>query len=206
MLRFVAFLTAAILAAVPASASPSFDCTKARSAAERAICDVPNLQWTDRQMVRLYKLALNQNVKTRGAIVSGQRSFLSRRDACRDDADCIERAYKTRLAELARDVSIYEAFGEYEPQGMGGSMWIVRFGHDAAVRILTVGGGDHTCWFDTDSAPVGGKGVIRYAEKGANACRISIAPDGDAQVVQTKNCNDYCGMRAILDGRYTRVP
>jgi hypothetical protein len=90
---------------------------------------------------------------------------------------------------------------------MGGSMWIVRFGYDAAIRILTVGGGGHTCWFDTDSAPQGGKGVIRYAEKGANACRITIAPDGDdVMIVQTKNCSDYCGMRAVLDDRYSRVP
>lgn len=206
MLRLVAFLTAAIIAAAPASANPSFDCSKAKSAAEKAVCNVPNLQWTDRQMARLYKLALNQNAATRNAIIAGQRSFLAARDACRDDTDCIERTYKTRLTELARQVNVYEAFGEYETEGMGGSMWIVRFGYDAAVRILTVGGGDHTCWFDTDSAPVGGKGVIRYAEKGANACRITIAPDGEKQVVETKNCSDYCGMRAILDGRYSRVP
>ena len=36
---------------------------------------------------------------------------------------------------------VYAAFGEYKPEGMGGSMWIVRFGYDAAIRILTVGGG-----------------------------------------------------------------
>lgn len=206
MLRLFAFAVAALLAAMPASAAPSFNCAKAQSAAEKAICEVPNLQWTDRQMARLYKLALSQKPKLRRPIAAGQRNFLVARDACRDDSDCIERAYRARLTELSRYVNVYAAFAEYRPEGMGGSMWIVRFGYDAAFRILTVGGGDHTCWFDTDGAPQGGKGVIRYVENGANACRITIVPDGDDMVVQSKDCSDYCGMRAVLDGRYRRIP
>jgi uncharacterized protein YecT (DUF1311 family) len=207
MLRLFAFAFAALVIAIPVSAAPSFNCAKAKTITEKAICDIPNLQWTDRQMARLYKLALTQKPQLRRPIRAGQRSFLNLRDACRDDSDCIERTYRARLTELSQYVNVYAAFAEYQPEGMGGSMWIVRFGYDAALRILTVGGGDHTCWFDTDSAPQGGKGVIRYAEKGANACRITIAPDGDdVMVVQTKNCRDYCGMRAVLDGRYSRVP
>jgi uncharacterized protein YecT (DUF1311 family) len=207
MLRLFAFAFAALVIAIPVSAAPSFNCAKAKTITEKAICDIPNLQWTDRQMARLYKLALTQKPQLRRPIRAGQRSFLNLRDACRDDSDCIERTYRARLTELSQYVNVYAAFAEYQPEGMGGSMWIVRFGYDAALRILTVGGGDHTCWFDTDSAPQGGKGVIRYAEKGANACRITIAPDGDdVMVVHTKNCSDYCGMRAVLDGRYSRVP
>ncbi|NOT41958.1 MAG: hypothetical protein HOP13_15880 [Alphaproteobacteria bacterium] len=207
MLRLFAFAVGVMLAAMPASAGPSFNCANAQSATEKAICDIPNLQWTDRQMARLYKLALTQKPKMRRPIMAGQRNFLNLRDACRDDSECIERAYRARLTELSRHVNVYAAFGEYQPEGMGGSMWIVRFGYDAAVRVLTVGGGDHTCWFDTDSAPQGGKGVIRYADKGADTCRMTVAPDGyEVMVVQTKNCSDYCGMRAIIDGRYTRIP
>lgn len=185
-----------------ANADPSFDCAKAQSAAEKQVCLVPDLQWSDRQLARLYKLARKQNGN---AVVESQREFLAKRDACREDTDCLDAAYKARLKELAPLVNVYDAFGEFEPQGMGGSMWIVRFGGDAAFKILTVGGGGHTCTFDTDSAPQGGKGVIRYQEKGANACRIAVAPDGDDMVVQTKNCSDYCGMRAVLDAKYTRV-
>ena len=207
MLRLFAFAVAAFLAAMPASAGPSFNCAKAQSAAEKTICDVPDLQWADRQMARLYKLALSQKPALRRPIKAGQRTFLATRDACRDDSDCIERTYRARFTELSRYVNVYAAFAEYQPERMGGSMWVVRFGYDAALRIMTVGGGDHTCTFDTDSAPQGGKGVIRYAEKGANTCRITIAPDGDdVMVVQTKNCSYYCGMRAALDGRYSRVP
>ena len=207
MLRSIAFLIAVFVAAMPGTAAPSFDCTKAKSAAEREVCEVPNLQWNDRQLARLYKLALEQSGNARNEVVQSQRAFIVRRDACGDSIECLDMVYKAQLKALAPRVNVYEAFGEYEPEGMGGSMRIVRFGYDAAISILTVGGGDHTCSFETDSAQLGGKGVIRYAEKDANACRMTVAPDGDdVMVVQTKNCSDYCGMRAILDGRYRRMP
>ena len=206
MLRFVALAAAVLVVAFPAAAGPSFDCTKAQSVAEKTICDVPYLHWTDRQMTRLYKLALSQNARVPEAIVTSQRAFLAHRDTCRDDVACLDLAYKTQFKELAMNVNVNEAFGEYQPDGMGGSMQIVRFGYDAAVAILTVGAADHTCTFDTDSAQLGGKGVIRYADKGANACRMTIAPDSDdVMVVETKNCSDYCGMRARLDGRYKHM-
>ncbi len=207
MFRCAAFLIAAALAALPAFAQPSYDCGKARSAAEKMVCGVPNLQWTDRQLARLYRLALAQSGNARRDVVQSQRAFIVRRDACGESIECLEMAYEAQFKALAPRVNVYEAYGEYEPEGMGGSMRIVRFVYDAAISILTIGGGDHTCTFETDSAPVGGKGVIRYADKGANACRLTVAPDGDdVMVVQTTNCSDYCGMRAVLDGRYSRIP
>jgi uncharacterized protein len=207
MLRLVAFAVAALLAAMPSSAEPSFNCSKAKGAAEKAVCEVPELQWSDRQLGRLYKLALAQSGGGRKDVVQAQRAFIVRRDACGDSIECLDTVYKAQFKVLAPRVNVHEAFGEYEPEGMGGSMRIARFGYDAAISILTIGGGDHTCTFETDSAPLGGKGVIRYADKGSNACRMTVAPDGEeAMVVQTKNCSDYCGVRAVLDGRYRRLP
>ncbi len=205
MLRLPVLLVAALIAAMPASAAPSFDCSKAKNAAEKQVCEVPDLQWSDRQLARLYKLALAQSGTSKNVVIESQRAFLARRDACATDIECLDAAYKAQLKSLAPLVNVYEAFGEYEPKGMGGSMWIVRFGWEAAFKILTVGGGGHTCTFETDNAPVGGKGVIRYTEKGADACRITVAPDGESQVVQSKNCSDYCGMRAVLDATYSPV-
>lgn len=196
----------ALLAFAPASANPSFDCSKAKTAAEKTVCEVPDLQWSDRQLARFYKMALKDSGYSRAGVVQSQRAFLARRDACGTDIECLDNAYKMQFKALSNFVRVGVPFGVYKPEGMGGEMWIVRFGYDAAFKILTVGGGGHTCTFETDSAPQGGKGVIRYTENGANACRITIAPDGDDMVVQTKNCSDYCGMRAVLDGRYSRVP
>jgi uncharacterized protein len=195
----------ALLAFAPASANPSFDCSKAKTAAEKTVCEVPDLQWSDRQLARFYKMALKDSGYSRAGVVQSQRAFLARRDACGTDIECLDNAYKMQFKALSNSVKVGAPFGTYKPEGMGGEMWIVRFGYDAAFKILTVGGGGHTCTFETDSAPQGGKGVIRYTENGANACRITIAPDGDDMVVQTKNCSDYCGMRATLDGLYKRT-
>ena len=202
----VVLVAAALVAAMPAHAAPSFDCAKAVTAAEKEVCRVPDLQWSDRQLARLYKLALAQSGAKRNEVLDAQRAFVVRREACADNIECLDTAYNAQFKALAPRVNVYEAYGEYQPEGMGGAMRIVRFGYDAAIAILTIGGGGHTCVFETDSAPLGGKGVIRYAEKAPNSCRVTVAPDGDGvMVVQTKNCSDYCGMRAILDGRYKRM-
>jgi uncharacterized protein YecT (DUF1311 family) len=206
MLRFVASSIAVLCAATFAAAEPSFDCAKARGAPEKTVCEVPDLQWNDRQLARFYKLALESSGGGRATVVQSQRAFLARREACGADITCLDAAYKAQFKALVPHVSVAEAFGEFRPEVMGGYMWIVRFGRDAAFKILTIGGGGHTCTFETDSAPQNGKGLLSYAEKGANACRITVIPDGDDMLVQSRNCSEYCGVRAVLDARYRRVP
>lgn len=198
-MRALAIACAALMLTLGAHAAPSFDCAKAANAAEKEICRVPDLQWFDRQLARLYKIARDQ-ASNEQAVIAAQRAFIARRDACGADAVCIEKTYGDRLAELAPLVNVYEAYAEYE--SASGTLWIARFGFDAGVKILTVGDNGHTCAFETDNAAVGGKGVIRWQDR---ACRLNIVPEGEAQRVETKNCQDYCGMRAVMDGRYSRT-
>lgn len=197
-------LMSIVLVVGGAQGSPSFDCTKAQSAAEKEICRVTDLQWYDRQLTRLFKLAIDQT-GSRNAVIGAQRAFLARRDACAANTDCIVESYEERLGELAREVNVYEAYASYRSKN--GTLWIVRFGYDAAFKILTVGDNGHTCVFETDSATLGGKGVVRYGDANG-VCRITVVPnDSEASLqVETKNCQDYCGMRAILDGVYKRAP
>jgi uncharacterized protein len=198
---------AAGLAASYVQAQPSYNCDKAISAAEKQVCRVPDLQWYDRQLARLYDLARKEPKANQNALAAEQREFIVRREACRESTECLVQAYQTRLAALAPKVNVYEAYAEYQPKSFGGGLWIVRFPFNAAVKILTVGDGGHTCVFEADNAELGGKGVIRWRDPNENACRMTIAPDGDDIMrVETKNCSDYCGMRAVLDGEYTRLP
>lgn len=205
LLNVAAALLAGVLAS-HAEAQPSYNCDFAMSAAEKQVCRVPDLQWYDRQLARLYDLARKEPKANRDALLAEQRVFVIRRESCRDDTECLVKAYEDRLAALARQVNVFEAYAEYEPKSFGGGLWVVRFGFNAAVKILTVGGGGHTCVFEADNAELGGKGVIRWRDPNENACRMTIAPDGDDVMrVETKNCQDYCGMRAVLDGVYTRT-
>lgn len=200
-MRALAVACAVLVLTLGAQAAPSYDCNKATSAAEKEICRVPNLQWFDRQLTRLYKLAKDQAGANTPAIIASQRDFIESRNACNADSDCIERAYKWRLTALSPQVNVYEPFAEY--RSPNGTLTVVRFGFEAGLNILTVGDNGHTCAFETDHATVGGKGVIRGRDK---ACRMDIIPDGESLRIDTKYCQDYCGTRATMDGLFTREP
>ncbi len=84
---------------------PSFDCTKATTVVERAICNDRELSLLDRQMVD----ALRQANAATGrsdlpVIATEQRAFLSNRNRCaartRDRRMCIQVAYEMRIQRL----------------------------------------------------------------------------------------------------------
>jgi uncharacterized protein len=96
------FVTAIVLtAALAASAhAQSFDCAKATSPAERLICVTPILGDLDVTMTNLYRAALNANPTRVAGIRREQTAWWRRREACADDAACIEEAEISRIAEL----------------------------------------------------------------------------------------------------------
>jgi uncharacterized protein len=198
-----AALLLSLTLAAGADASPSYNCAKALSEAEREICRVPDLQWFDRQLARLYKLARDQVGANRDAHIAQQRAFIIRREACRANQTCLSSAYEARLAELAPQANLFEAYAEY--RSPRGTLWIVRFGYNAGVKILTVGDNGHTCAFEADNAEVTGKGLAKYNGGSRDVCRLNVIPDGEAMRVETNNCQDYCGMRATMDGMYSRA-
>lgn len=90
------------VAAVRATARPSFDCRQARNNAERSICSDPGLADLDVQMARRYARMQN-NIDGRPAEIlrDEQRAWLRRRDACATNA-CIRALYETRAATMGR--------------------------------------------------------------------------------------------------------
>lgn len=67
----------------PALAQPSFDCSKARAPAERAICANPEASARDREVAEAYKLALSRLGGDTNAVARlrlDQKSFVSFRD------------------------------------------------------------------------------------------------------------------------------
>jgi uncharacterized protein len=192
-------------AAAPLAAQPSFDCSRAQSVSEREVCRVPELQWYDRQLAHLY-----HDVKGKGGqqAVVDQRTFLTRREACGTNLECLERVYQERLKMLGKLSDVYEPVASFKPTKFGGEMWVVRFGYTGAIQILTVGDGGHTCVFETDNATQTGKGVLKAVETNdEGTCRLNVLPDEaeNALVVETHNCQNFCGMRAVMDGVYRRA-
>jgi uncharacterized protein len=83
----------------------SFDCRKAATPVERAICADRDLAEADRQLSSAYKTTVSRAADGRERLATAQRAWLARRDReCGPLAEpgaCLLRAYGRRLLELA---------------------------------------------------------------------------------------------------------
>jgi uncharacterized protein len=78
-------------------AAAGFNCAKARTAVEKAICNNPQLSNADGQLGKIY----SQLSKT-PQLKQEQRDWLKRRDQeCSTDSSCLLQMYRQRIAELS---------------------------------------------------------------------------------------------------------
>lgn len=97
-LAFSLFLTG--LVPFVASAA-SFDCTRADTAAEIAVCDNPSLNRLDEDLAVEYRALLRRLPPRRAEMVrQDQRSWIAARDSCRADVRCLRARYQERSARL----------------------------------------------------------------------------------------------------------
>lgn len=218
MIRSLAVILCAGLLAGAAAAQddeeeygPSFDCAKASTPGEKIVCESPGLGWYDRQLAKGYALAKTAVGKAGEAeLKESQQTFISIRDTCRgeDPYGCVVQAYMERLNQLAA-IAGKAGFGYGDYSSNDGSVSLAIYPDKAAaLTISTVGGGDHTCAFETDRAQQGKGGTITYSaayEGMPEACKIEATPSGNAiTVTATVGCSYWCGARAVLDGTYTK--
>lgn len=80
---------------------PSFTCTERSRDVEKAICGDEGLARADRELVEAYKDTL-ERVGAQGAdqVKAAQRAWVTKRNSCGSDGDCISRAMRDRIAEL----------------------------------------------------------------------------------------------------------
>ncbi|MEZ0169390.1 lysozyme inhibitor LprI family protein [Microvirga sp. TS319] len=87
-------------AGAPARAA-SFDCAKAETLDEKAICADRRLNDDDVEMSVLYtQLKPLLGMGARGDLEDEQVAWLKRRAACKDDRVCLSNAYEDRLRQL----------------------------------------------------------------------------------------------------------
>lgn len=132
--RLIAASTLAIGAAVAGGSAQAagFDCTKAGTWIEKAICADKYLSAMDSELTALFRRSIEANARspeTVASLRSGQRDWLKqKRDACKD-AVCLVSVYEARvpwyriaLDKLGIDVSdIPENVDLSQPAGAGGS-------------------------------------------------------------------------------------
>lgn len=78
---------------------PSFDCTRAGTPTESAICASPELAQLDRQMAEAYSTA-RADASNPSAVVNAQRNWISRRNACGGNAVCLAQTMQQRIQAL----------------------------------------------------------------------------------------------------------
>lgn len=85
----------------PAGSGPSFDCAKASTPAENAICTSPDLTVLDRRMGDAYRARLVAQPGSADILRQQQRAFIKDRDArCNGYVRCIKGMLSSRLDEL----------------------------------------------------------------------------------------------------------
>ena len=94
----------------------SFDCSKATTETEKAICDHIELGDLDLMLSRMWV-----EVEKTQPNIQKQRQWLGKRDLCLSDVLCLENSYLNRLSELIQNYSLTKKFelldatsGEYE--------------------------------------------------------------------------------------------
>ena len=83
-----------------AATAASFDCAKATTKVEKAICADAQVSELDEHLGRFYFAARERLAENASCLASDQREWLRRRNACADAA-CLRKLYLDRLAELA---------------------------------------------------------------------------------------------------------
>jgi uncharacterized protein len=100
-------LVATICVTLPTFAA-SFDCLRAKTSTERAICGDEELSDLDEAFDVIFRGALSDEGESQ-QIKTEQRQWLGVRNACGAGVECLRRAYESRIADLGAGGALFEA-------------------------------------------------------------------------------------------------
>ena len=220
-----AALAAGLVFAPPAFA---FDCAKAATPVEKAICETPFLADLDRIMDELYRgVAAKLEGPKRVALTNGQNQWLMARNTkcgkAKPDTGCLDGMYKDRIVALAREWraaggetagSAISARYTYREKGESGEIVLAEMPDGSVyVQVETVNvnhRSPHSCSFNGKLTTRTGD-VLEYREpETSKTCGLKISVKGNRlEFSETpKDCfelsRNYCGMHGFMLGNYTR--
>ena len=213
------------LFASPASAEPSFDCAKAGSAVEKALClpENENAAFRDTVLAGLYK-----DMKEQGGyedILAGQSQWLKSRNVCGGNVDCLVKSYDARIAELAKaagdETGVTGSYAydiEYDPEDPNtepfsnvGDAFVYRdLAGELNGYISTVSGPTfHTCDVGIEEAEAMGDAWLftdteEYKDFEGRLCRVLIRQDKQSLRIDSIGCGSWCGARGYFDNTYAK--
>lgn len=195
-----------------AAERPSFDCTKAGTKTEKAICANANLARLDRAIAAAFR-QLKTELEPGDELSEEQAEFLKQRDSCGADAACLAKKMDSRRRELALvpDKSDPRAVfvGRYE--NSAGSM-IVRRTLEGKYELVGSTGDPRGRWACDISGElsVGNKGIVTVeaGEEGEShpvrltlrGTTLRLTEDEDRRLA-----GYTCGANGYVEGDYRRV-
>ncbi|MDD1017399.1 lysozyme inhibitor LprI family protein [Pseudomonas sp. TNT2022 ID1048] len=195
-------LLLAVLACATATQASSFDCAKAASASEKAICADPYTAGLDSQLGKAWTATLAE-AKDPKALRLGQREWLKQRDQCQADLGCLRSQYLSRLMVLRYVNIAFNWQGTWQRVSVspfyGGELVIRRSGEDRLSFDLSAMGG-------ANSGALAGKlqlkdGEARYSVEG---CQLRLTPRNGLLQVTQEGDSYACGAGSgvYYDGLY----
>jgi uncharacterized protein len=200
--------TIALSLAMDSAIAASFDCSKAATPVEHAVCANARLSRLDEQLAQAYRKAIAG--AQADSIRHAQRDWMRTRDACASDA-CLEQAYAQRLAALQASpaTAMHDVGGTYERTGSGDHSAELTIARAADGRLHVSGnaqwvgnaeiGNVHTGEVDGTFALEGDR--LHYDAEG---CRFTLTFTRDGLAVSDDNA--ACGgMNVTFDGAYVKT-
>lgn len=213
--------SASAFAAPPTSAKPSFDCAKAASAVEKAICRNDGLARADAAVGRAYeRLRKSLDAQAASGLREDQRWFIGIRDAAYDNASAANRtqSLKALLDDRARTLSQIRA---QPPVGLVGSWRNLAGGidvvDDGAGGLKVEANAAHPLdgrWLcDASGSGRSVGAALTVQVEGGERSSLKLTREGAALRVQALDAGgkallgpDYCGHNGSLEGVYFAVP
>jgi len=213
--------SASAFAGAPVPAQPSFDCAKAASAVEKAICGNDGLARADAAVGRAYqRLRKSLDAKAASGLREDQRWFIGIRDATYDNATAANRtqSLKALLDARARSLAQIRAqpaaglVGHW--RNLAGGIDVVD---DGAGRLKVEANAAHPLdgrWLcDASGRGRSAGAALTVQVEGGERSSLKLTREGAALRVQALDAQgqpllgpDYCGHNGSLEGVYFAVP
>ncbi len=197
-----AVIFAVLTIAPPAAHAAGFDCAKAASPTEKAICADAGLSSLDGQLAVAWKRALAKGGDA-VALKAAQRKWLKQRDQCGGDAACVGDRYRERLASLngtplAADRWQQTWYRDSDNPSFGGVLTFTG----TAPRLhfeLSGNNGANTGGLSGDIELHGDRGTFRQDQ-----CRLDFSRKGGRMQVAQQGSDGDCGAGAgvVYSGDY----
>lgn len=202
MWRLVSLLFCLPSLATFVQAQPSFDCARAGTPTEHAICGSERLAALDRDIAAAYSAARRVATPPQAdALKADQLRWLGRRDECGNQPDCLATSMEYWLmglrdfdgsAPMQRDLSGVYCVPDYL------KLWIEQRGEQLEFGFHLTAGNGHSCGMDNAIGQRSGNGWTAWMED----CELTIRQVGSEIVVNSSTSTactrGYCGARAAI--------